>query len=100
MFATLSLLATRVMKKRSKAPEPILFNANLCKVDTKDLESLLYELSEKGGFEPPIREYRIHDFQSCAFNHSATSPGTYILANILITWKNGDEASIQEINIL
>lgn len=30
-------------------------------------------VAERGGFEPPIR-CRIHDFESCAFNHSATSP--------------------------
>ena len=30
-------------------------------------------MAERGGFEPPIR-CRIHDFESCAFNHSATSP--------------------------
>jgi hypothetical protein len=31
-------------------------------------------MAERGGFEPPIRFCRIHTFQACAFNHSATSP--------------------------
>ena len=31
-------------------------------------------LAEREGFEPSIRGYRIHTFQACAFNHSATSP--------------------------
>jgi hypothetical protein len=35
------------------------------------LEGLV--LAEREGFEPSIR-CRIHDFQSCAFDHSATSP--------------------------
>ncbi len=30
--------------------------------------------AERGGFEPPIRGYRIHAFQACAFDRSATSP--------------------------
>ena len=31
-------------------------------------------LAEREGFEPSIRGYRIHAFQACALNHSATSP--------------------------
>ena len=31
-------------------------------------------MAEREGFEPSIRGYRIHTFQACAFNHSATSP--------------------------
>ena len=31
-------------------------------------------MAEREGFEPSIRDYRIHTFQACAFNHSATSP--------------------------
>ena len=31
-------------------------------------------LAEREGFEPSIRDKRIHAFQACAFNHSATSP--------------------------
>ena len=31
-------------------------------------------LADRGGFEPPIRLSRIHAFQACAFNHSATCP--------------------------
>ena len=31
-------------------------------------------MAEREGFEPSIRDYRIHTFQACAFSHSATSP--------------------------
>ena len=31
-------------------------------------------LAERVGFEPTIRGYRIHTFQACAFDHSATAP--------------------------
>ena len=32
-------------------------------------------LAEREGFEPSIRFCRIHTFQACAFDRSATSPG-------------------------
>ena len=32
------------------------------------------ELAERQGFEPWRRGYRLHTFQACAFDHSATSP--------------------------
>ena len=32
------------------------------------------EVAEQEGFEPSIRGYRIHTFQACAFDHSATAP--------------------------
>ena len=32
-------------------------------------------MAERVGFEPTIRENRIPDFESGAFDHSATSPG-------------------------
>lgn len=31
-------------------------------------------MADRGGFEPPIRLSRIHAFQACAFNRSATCP--------------------------
>ena len=31
------------------------------------------QVAERVGFEPTIRGYRIHTFQACAFDHSATS---------------------------
>src|SRR5690606_2910924 len=34
------------------------------------------DLAEREGFEPSIREARIPDFESGAFDHSATFPGT------------------------
>ena len=33
--------------------------------------------AERGGFEPPIRFWRIHAFQACLFNHSSISPSTF-----------------------
>ncbi|MEN9891357.1 MAG: Serine/threonine protein phosphatase [Pseudomonadota bacterium] len=36
-----------------------------------------FHLAEKGGFEPPIRYNRMPDFESGAFDHSATSPGVH-----------------------
>ena len=36
-------------------------------------------MAEEEGFEPSIRFWRIHTFQACAFNHSATPPfGAYV----------------------
>ena len=36
-------------------------------------------VADREGFEPSIRGYRIHTFQACAFDHSATCPrGPYI----------------------
>ena len=43
-------------------------------------------MAERGGFEPPIRYKRIHTFQACAFDHSATSP---ILAKNDLNRSNG-----------
>lgn len=34
----------------------------------------LASLAEKVGFEPTVRFGRTHDFQSCTFDHSVTSP--------------------------
>ena len=33
-----------------------------------------FMVTEKGGFEPPMKETSILDFESSAFNRSATSP--------------------------
>ncbi len=35
---------------------------------------LVKGVAEQEGFEPSIRGYRIHTFQACAFDHSATAP--------------------------
>jgi hypothetical protein len=37
-------------------------------------------VAEQEGFEPSIRGYRIHTFQACAFDHSATAPRAPLLA--------------------
>ena len=34
-------------------------------------------LAERVGFEPTVRENRTPDFESGAFDHSATSPGSF-----------------------
>jgi hypothetical protein len=31
-------------------------------------------MAERGGFEPPVLFWSTHDFQSCTFNRSVTSP--------------------------
>ena len=31
-------------------------------------------VAERGGFEPPIRFWRIHAFQACLLSHSSISP--------------------------
>ena len=36
-------------------------------------------LAERMGFEPMMRFRRIHAFQACAFDRSATSPGLFSL---------------------
>ena len=36
-------------------------------------------MAERAGFEPAVR-CRTHDFQSCTFDHSVTSPGAFNLA--------------------
>ncbi len=38
------------------------------------MNSKVYVMAEREGFEPSIR-CRIHTFQACAFDHSAISPG-------------------------
>ena len=40
------------------------------------------QMEEGKGFEPSIRYERIHAFQACALNHSATPPKNYKLSNI------------------
>ena len=40
-------------------------------------------LAESQGFEPWLRYQRKHDFQSCAFDHSANSPWSNIIAGTL-----------------
>src|SRR5690554_6035625 len=35
------------------------------------------KLAEREGFEPSIRGYRIHTFQACAFDRSATAPHAF-----------------------
>ena len=37
------------------------------------LGKLKHFVAERKGFEPSIRFWRIHTFQACAFDHSATS---------------------------
>lgn len=39
-----------------------------------------FYLAESQGFEPWRRSSRLHDFQSCAFDHSANSPFNFLLS--------------------
>jgi len=48
-------------------------------------------LAERVGFEPTIQGYRIHTFQACAFDHSATAPHDFLCATAWLiehTWKD------------
>ena len=52
------------------------------------LDFLIY-LAVRGGFEPPIRDDRIHAFQACSFSHSDISPHIFfyvvpVLGTVLI----------------
>ena len=46
-----------------------------------------WEMEEGKGFEPSIRYERIHAFQACALNHSATPPENYKLSNLTKRWE-------------
>lgn len=48
----------------------------------------IFVYAERVGFEPTIRFRRIHDFQSCPFNHSGTSPLMCFLINISTDMKS------------
>jgi hypothetical protein len=39
-------------------------------------------MAEREGFEPSIRDYRIHTFQACSFNHSDTSPDFFLFTTL------------------
>ena len=58
---------------RLKDIEPVNGVEPNCSNDLESLD-LLDILADRGGFEPPIRYERIHAFQACAFNRSATCP--------------------------
>ena len=42
--------------------------------NSSEVQELVDCMAEREGFEPSIRGYRIHTFQACAFDHSATAP--------------------------
>ena len=56
--------------------EPLQFSKLTISVNKKchPMATFLIYLAEREGFEPSIRYKRIHTFQACAFDHSATSP--------------------------
>ena len=59
--------------------------------DKKRLKTNVFSrfVAEKKGFEPLLRYQRKHDFQSCAFVHSATSPRKrHIVSNRLFEGVN------------
>ena len=71
-------------------------------------------MADEGGFEPPIRFWRIHTFQACAFNHSATRPysqksgGPYLKriqssslqSYVFPAWGRGGQISIGDASVL
>src|SRR5690606_40284616 len=57
------------------------WSSDVCSSDLRkkplNIKGLIQNLADRGAFEPPIRYSRIHAFQACAFNHSATCPDTH-----------------------
>ena len=47
--------------------------------------TIFEQMAEARGFEPPRRLTRPHDFESCAFNHSATLPQLFYHIFTIIT---------------
>lgn len=47
-----------------------------CQIRKKTLQTsvFLIKMADREGFEPSVRFGRTHDFQSCAFDHSAIYP--------------------------
>ena len=43
-------------------------------------------MAESQGFEPWVRDYRTHDFQSCAFDHSANSPSVFCSFRFVVSF--------------
>lgn len=43
-------------------------------------------MAESQGFEPWVRDYRTHDFQSCAFDHSANSPSVFCCFRFVVSF--------------
>ena len=41
-----------------------------------------FQVAERGGFEPPVLFWSTHDFQSCTFNRSVTSPSVIHLSRL------------------
>ena len=56
----------------------------LANINKKDLKVYFIFMAEARGFEPP-RPFSPHDFESCAFNHSATLP-PLILTKITLNY--------------
>src|SRR5690242_6168908 len=71
MHANGSLLHSRAVSGPRKHPSNQAHNETALHVVARTGPSLL---AEKEGFEPSIRYNRIPDFESGAFDHSATSP--------------------------
>jgi hypothetical protein len=73
----------------------VLTKASLLLIKQKaPIGSLLFYMAEREGFEPSIRDYRIHTFQACSFNHSDTSPDNLLIFNELAVRKARDSITI------
>lgn len=50
-------------------------------IQKKELLRSSFAMAERQGFEPWVRDNRTHDFQSCSFSRSDTSPCILLLCN-------------------
>ena len=44
-------------------------------------------MADREGFEPSVRFRRTHDFQSCAFDHSAIYPKRLLFSFFYFNWQ-------------
>ena len=75
-----SFISSKFLNCLQKQKEPVENNGFFCK------------MAERGGFEPPDRINRSTDFESAAFDHSATSPYLQCVAPF-IGWRRCQQIS-------
>ena len=54
----------------------------LLRTKKRPAERIGGSFAERGGFEPPIRFWRIHAFQACLLSHSSISPVDYLAGGL------------------
>ena len=57
-------------------------------------------MAESQGFEPWVRSSRTHDFQSCAFDHSANSPSDSFIINKISVLVNTHLQNLFQFSVL